>query len=133
MKSLVFLVIGLMSSVALATPGDVLCTGQLATGESIEVLLGYDAHGQDVPSLVEVSKDQQVVFTSDEVSGGMVNMGSDDMPFLNTVWVANDEESTATVRVPEQDPDADSLSVILTVLTDSGLFSVEELELECAY
>lgn len=121
----------LTSATAFATPGDTACKGT-QNGKAIELLLGYDVHGQSAPSFIEVSENGSVVFTSTSVEETMVNVGTQDEPFINNAWVASDEESTATVRIPEQDPENNGkFTVVLTVSTDSGLFKANDVELTC--
>lgn len=120
----------LFCSTAFATPGDIGCTTQYED-QTVDLLLGIDAHGQTTPSLIEISYGGELLFTSTEVEESLVNVGTKEEPFLNTLWTANDEESTATVRVPEQSGDNGEFIVILNVVTDSGLFSVSELEMTC--
>lgn len=117
-------------SLAMATPGDIGCTGNL-NGKKIDLLLGYDVHGQDEPALIQVSEDGKVVFESHDVSLSLEVFAADpNNPVIEAVtWEASDEESTAIVRVPEQGKG--ELSVVLTVETDSGLFKVNELEMGC--
>lgn len=119
----------LSSAASMATPGDIGCRASLQ-GKEIHLLLGYDHHGQTVPSLIEVSKDNEVIFSSTSVEEKMVNVGTKRSPFINTVWSASDEESTVTVRLPEQDP-SEELSVVLSIDTDSGLVKISELPMTC--
>lgn len=125
-----FLAVCLFGFGAAATPGDTGCTGTLE-GKKIDLLLGYDVHGQYVPSLMQIQQYGAVVFESPDVQEEMINVGTEENPFYNQTWVANDEESTATVRIPEQNPTDEKLSVFLTVETDSGLFKVNELAMTC--
>lgn len=130
MKFAISVLVGLLSSAAMATPGDIGCIG-IAQQGSVGLLLGYDQHGQTVPSLVQISLNNTVVFSSRTVEETMENVGTQDEPFINTVWTANDEESTATIRLPEQNEDGNTFIAILNVITDSGLFAVEDLEVTC--
>ena len=132
MKALVSVLFFIFSTSSYATPGDLLCTGT-NNGETVEMLIGYDAHQQTAPSLLQITVKNTIVFESYNVNLSMINVGTDDMPFINTVWMASDEESNLLVRLPEQDPDADSLIVYITVETDSGLFKATELEMICPY
>ena len=63
----------LTSTAAFATPGDTACKGT-QNGKTIELLLGYDVTGQTVPSLLEVSENGSVVFTSTAVEETMINV-----------------------------------------------------------
>lgn len=132
MKTLLSVFVLLLSFSTYATPGDLLCTGT-NNGEAVEMLIGYDAHQQTAPSLLQVTVKNTVVFESYNVNLSMLNVGTDEMPFINTVWTASDEESSLLVRLPEQDPDADFLVVYITVATDSGLFKATEVEMTCPY
>ncbi len=118
MKHIIILALALSSTFAFATPGDTICTGKLK-GQTVELLLGYDHHGQKVPSLVEIKVEGKVVFESIEVS--KVNSGT------KTVYVSNDEETTVKVALTKTE------TVILSVITDSGLFKATNLKLKCEY
>lgn len=134
MKALFFALFSLSISVAFATPGDQACKGTTEDGKSVELLLGYDNFQQYTPSLVQITVDGEVVYVAAEINDGMQNMNTEAEPFYNRVLTTNDEESTATIQYPEQDTtNEDTYSVYLTVITDSGIFSTEGLELTCEY
>ena len=121
----------LIGATASATPGDIGCTGTQG-GHEVSLLLGIDNFGQRTPSLIEVTRNGTVVFSSSEVSETIVNVGTEEDPILNTLWSASDEESNAHVRVPEQgDLPTRLFHVFLTVETDSGLFRSSDLPMLC--
>lgn len=120
MKLIFFALALVFSNTASATPGDVSCEAE-RNGKKIKLLIGYDFHGQTVPSLLEISEAGSVVFVSADVEEDLVH---------SRTWTASDEESTATIQTSKQ-TGSDFTSAVLTVVTDSGLFKVENLEMSC--
>lgn len=116
-KFIILFALVLSSSFALATPGDIGCAGKLK-GKPVDLLLGYDYHGQKVPSLITVSFDSQVVFESTEVTRASLSS--------KNVFIANDEESKVKVTLGKNE------TAVLTVITDSGLFKAKNLKMNCA-
>lgn len=130
-SSVIFAFGVLIGATASATPGDIGCRG-FQGGHEITLLLGIDTFEQQTPSLIEVTQNGTVVFSSSEVSETIENVGTEEDPILNTVWSANDEESNARVRVPEHGSLPTRLfHAFLTVETDSGLFRASDLPILC--
>ncbi len=123
----------LLSPVAGATPGDVLCNGQTANKKKVEVYLGYDRHGQPTASFIEISIDdvQIVKFPEAALEGKMVNVGTEANPFMNWTQGGKDGENMVTLRYPEQDPDAEGMTIMLTLDVPSKKVSLIDLEVTC--
>lgn len=121
MKYLISIFVGTLSSIALATPGDVGCTANSSQGE-VDLLLGYDDYNQTGPSLVRVALDGDVAFLAFHVKkkAGTVN---------ETTWLAEDQGNVAEIRIPDQEESQDTFTVFLSVSKD--WFKFENLEMTC--
>lgn len=107
---------------AQATPGDVGCTGSLGGRVPLEILIGYDNFGQVNPALLELSARGEKIFSSKTPRWGMVNVGTEDEPFMNTVLSAETEDgSYVKIRYPEQDQTADTTMGIMEFTIKGGL------------
>lgn len=120
-----------IGALASAAPHDIGCSGY-QDGREVSLRLGFDSPGRRTPSLMEVTHNGIVVFSSTDVTESTVNVGTEDDPGQHTVWSASDEESNALVRVPDQSALPTRLfHAFLTVETDSGLFRSSELPMLC--
>lgn len=128
------LLLGLMTLAAAlsaqATPGDVGCTGTLGGRVALEVLIGYDNHGQINPSLLELTARGEKIFSSTSPQWTMENVGTEEEPFMNSVLKAESGGSYVSIRYPEQDPDADTISAIMEFAISGGL-KASYVEITC--
>lgn len=107
---------------SLATPGDVGCTGSLGGRVPLEVLIGYDNHGQVNPALLELTARGEKIFSSKNPRWSMVNVGTEEEPFMNTVLSAENEDgSYVSIRYPEQDSTSDTTLGIMEFTIKGGL------------
>jgi hypothetical protein len=122
-----------VSGMAHATPGDVLCIGETADQKKVEVVLGYDNFEQPTASFINVSVEgsQVVSFPEAAIEGKMINVGTEESPFMNWQQSGKDGENMIALRYPEQDPEADSVSIYLTLDVPSKKVSLSEVELSC--
>lgn len=116
---------------AQATPGDIGCTGTLGGRVALEVLIGYDNHGQIDPSLLELTARGEKIFSSTSPKWSMVNVGTEDQPFMNSVLSAESGGSYVSIRYPEQDPDAETTSAIMEFAISGGL-KASYVEITCS-
>lgn len=107
---------------ALATPGDVGCTGSLGGRVPLEVLIGYDNFGQTNPALLELTARGEKIFSSKNPRWSMVNVGTEEEPFMNMVLSAENEDgSYVSIRYPEQDATSDTTLGIMEFTIKGGL------------
>lgn len=113
------------TTTAMATPGDVGCYGIAGKKYAIDVLIGYDHFGQDA-ALLEVTVNGDKVFSSDKVTTGMVNMGTEDSPFINGLLYASDAQSYVEIRFPEDDG-GNTFEAFLNLNIENGLTATDVL------
>lgn len=122
MKLIILLSTLVFSLFALATPGDVGCTGSLGGRVPLEVLIGYDNHGEVNPSLLELTARGEKIFSSKSPRWSMVNVGTEEEPFMNSVLSAENEDgSYVSIRYPEQDATSDTTEGIMEFTVKGGL------------
>lgn len=122
MKLIILLSTLVFSLSALATPGDVGCTGSLGGRVPLEVLIGYDNHGEVNPALLELTARGEKIFSSKSPRWSMVNVGTEEEPFMNSVLSAENEDgSYVSIRYPEQDATSDTTEAIMEFTIKGGL------------
>ncbi len=129
MKSIISFLVLIFSSLAFAKPADIICSGS-NSGQAVELKIGIDSYDQIVPSIIEITLANQIVFESSVILESMVNVGTNADPSMNLIWTANDEESNLIVKFPEQDF-GDDLKINITLETDVVVNKISELELLC--
>lgn len=129
-KSLIGLLAFTAALSAHATPGDIGCTGTLGGRVALEVLIGYDNHGQINPSLLELTARGEKIFSSASPRWTMENVGTEDEPFMNSVLKAESGGSYVSIRFPEQDPEADTTEAIMEFAISGGL-KANYVEITC--
>lgn len=128
------------SSISHATPGDVLCVGLAQDGATkIEVLLGYENFEQETASFIDVSMGGKKVasFPKGSISAGYVEVGTPEVKIMNYQQSAKDGDATVTLRYPEQDPEAESLTIYLSLEVPAQknvpAVLLKEVELNCPF
>lgn len=116
MKNLILSALVLFTSMSYATPGDVGCTG-LSNGKKVDVLLGFDHHGQTTPSVVWISINGERLFDAQQIE----RRGSS----RKMIVVASDETSAARIVIKKDS------QALLTVKSDSEELRFNKLKLSC--
>lgn len=130
MKNILLLIGFFAASIASATPGDLGCEATIG-GKKVEVLIGYDNHGQPA-SLLEVTVAGKKELSTTNVESGMINVGTEDEPFMNNYISGKNEQGSVFIRIPEQNPEAGQLEIFLSV-DIPNVISIDGVEAACPY
>lgn len=122
----------MLSATAFATPADVVCTGKTATGQSIEILLGYDSLESSGAAFAEAKIDGVKLATNfKDLQGEYVNVGPAGTEFMNWVQKTTDGINSISLRYPEQDPEGDATAAYLTLVVPSAKIDIKDAEVAC--
>jgi hypothetical protein len=124
--------VGFSGSIASATPGDGLCTGEV-NGTKYEILIARTAHEPHPDDYEEVSINGVAVarFPESAFDFTFKNVGTEEKPtFLNSRTAIVGDDRMELVY-PEQDPELDTWTVYLDLNVPSKSLDLKEIEMTC--
>lgn len=111
----------LTSQAAMATPGDVACTGTVGGKLALDVLIGYDNH-ESGASLIQVTAKGEVIFSSSEVKSRLISSG--------TVLTAESNGSEVGILIEGIDDETGKAQAVMGLAISGGL-KAHAIELTC--
>lgn len=111
----------LTSQAAMATPGDVPCTGTVGGKLALDVLIGYDNH-ESGASLIQVTARGEVIFSSTSVKSQLISSG--------TVLIAQSNGSEVGILVEGIDDETGEAKAVMDIAIAGGL-KANAVELTC--
>ncbi len=125
-------ILGLFGSVAQATPGDGLCTGEV-NGTKYEILIARTAVDVRPDDYEEVSINGVPVarFPESAFDFTFKNVGTEDKPFMLSSRTAIVGLDRMEIVYPEQDPELDTWTIYLDLKVPSKSIDLKEVEMTC--
>lgn len=125
-------VVTLVASFAVHAETTLVCTGSVGNGD-FQINVEKDQNQNPVRVVVFNEAKKFTVFTTRQITAGMVNVGTPQEPFANYQISARKPQHALKLRFPEQDADEGSIFVEVKGTLPSVNFSspAKEVEFEC--